>query len=176
MIVSVCASHVIQIHDECWHLKILIIAIIKLVTSILVTNPLVYINNMMTLEGTIKCREMYKSEMGKVKILSQMVISLVFYLQRKIVIPSESITSISFPQKTDVQVQRYLEKLTLRKRISKHVSDKKRSSISVLPIILKTWSNIAVQYFIETSWSSLPKRPKSFKIKEKFKKQSFIFV
>ena len=99
MIVSVCASHVIQIHDECWHLKILIIAIIKLVTSILVTNPLVYINNMMTLEGTIKCREMYKSEMGKVKILSQMVISLVFYLQRKIVIPSESITSISFPQK-----------------------------------------------------------------------------
>ena len=67
MIVSVCASHVIQIHDECWHPKILIIAIIKLVTSILVTNPLVYINNMMTLEGTIKCRKMYKSEMGKVK-------------------------------------------------------------------------------------------------------------
>ena len=86
----------------------MIIAIIKLATSILVTNPLVYINNMMTLEGTIKCREMYKSEMGKVKILSQMVISLVFYLQRKIVIPSEStVRSISSPQKTDVQVQRY---------------------------------------------------------------------
>ena len=100
----VCASHVI--HDECWHP--MIIAIIKLATSILVTNPLVYINNMMTLEGTIKCREMYKSEMGKVKILSQMVISLVFYLQRKIVIPSEStVRSISYPQKTDVQVQRY---------------------------------------------------------------------
>ena len=62
----------------------------------------------MTLEGTIKCREMYKSEMGKVKILSQMVISLVFYLQRKIVIPSEStVKSISYPQKIDVQVQRY---------------------------------------------------------------------
>ena len=79
-----------------------------------------------------------------------MVISLVFYLQRKIVIPSESITSISFPQKTDVLVQRYLEKLTLGKRISKHVSDKKRSSIPVLPLILKTWSNIAVQYFSKT--------------------------
>ena len=98
MIVSVCASsHVIQIHDECWHPKILIIAIVKLVTSILVTNPLVYINNMMTLEGTIKCREMYKSEgMGKVKILSQMVISLVFYLQRKIVI-LQNLRSEVFP-------------------------------------------------------------------------------
>jgi len=63
---------------------------------------------MMTLEGTIKCREMYKSEMAKVKILSQMVISLVFYLQRKIVIPTEStVRSISSRQKTDAQVQRY---------------------------------------------------------------------
>ena len=141
------ASHVMQIHDECWHPMILIMAIIKLVTSILVTNPLVYINNMMTLEGTIKCREMYKSEMGKVKILSQMVISLVFYLKRKIVIPSESVRRISFPQKTDVQVQRYLKKVTLVKWISKHVSDKKRGTyfVPLIFLVLETRSNMTDQ-------------------------------
>ena len=111
MIVS--ASHVI--HDECWHP--MIIAIIKLATSILVTNPLVYINNMMTLEGTIKCREMYKSEMGKVKILSQMVISLVFYLQRKIVI-LQNLRSEVFPPHKKLMYRS--KDMTLVKRISKH--------------------------------------------------------
>ena len=72
---------------------------------------------MMTLEGTIKCREMYKSEMGKVKILSQMVISLVFYLQRKIV---QNRSELEFPSRKKVVPK--LMKVTLSKRISKHVS------------------------------------------------------